>query len=112
LALVARAHVLALPSLWAEPFGLATLEGMALGCAAMVSDAGASPELVEDGASGVVVAAGDARAWARELLALESDEAQRVALAEAGRARVLSRFRHADFVARIEAEALSLASRP
>jgi glycosyltransferase involved in cell wall biosynthesis len=100
--LLTRAHVLALPSVWGEPFGLATLEGMAHGLAVVVSDAGASPELVEDGESGLVVPAGDERELAAALARLERDEELRLALAGCGRERLRSAHAHARFADGLE----------
>jgi L-malate glycosyltransferase len=52
-----------LPS-WGEPFGLVTVESMALGTPPLVSARGAGPELVEDGVSGRVLAPKRPEAWA------------------------------------------------
>jgi L-malate glycosyltransferase len=60
-----------LPS-WEEPFGLVTLESMALGTPPLVSAVGAGPELVEEGVSGRVLPPRRSELWAaaaRELLA-------------------------------------------
>ena len=60
-----------LPS-WEEPFGLATVESMAMGVPPIVSAVGAGPELVEDGVCGRVLPPLQPEAWARaagELLA-------------------------------------------
>lgn len=46
---LARASVMAVPSLWNEPFGLVAAEAMAEGVPVAVSDAGALPEVVGDG---------------------------------------------------------------
>jgi glycosyltransferase involved in cell wall biosynthesis len=54
-----------------EPFGLVTVESMAIGTPPLVSSEGAGPELVQDGLTGRVLPPGphDAWAWAaRELL--------------------------------------------
>jgi L-malate glycosyltransferase len=59
-----------LPS-WEEPFGLVTVESMALGTPPLVGAVGAGPELVEDGVTGRVLPPGRPETWAaaaRELL--------------------------------------------
>jgi glycosyltransferase involved in cell wall biosynthesis len=59
-----------LPS-WEEPFGLVTLESMALGTPPLVSAVGAGPELVEDRVSGRILPPRRPEVWAaaaRELL--------------------------------------------
>ncbi|MEZ5976966.1 MAG: glycosyltransferase family 4 protein [Planctomycetota bacterium] len=91
-ALLARAHVLALPSLWGEPYGLATLEAMAHGLAPVVTDDGASPEIVRDGVDGLVVPKDDAAALADALAKLASDEALRARLAASSVERVATTF--------------------
>jgi glycosyltransferase involved in cell wall biosynthesis len=60
-----------LPS-WEEPFGLVTVESMALGTPPLVGAVGAGPELVEDGVSGRVLPPRRPELWAaaaQELLA-------------------------------------------
>ncbi|MEW6072139.1 MAG: glycosyltransferase family 4 protein [Planctomycetota bacterium] len=105
---MAAAHVLAMPSLWGEPFGLATVEGMAHGLAVVASDAGASPELVADGVDGLLAPAGDAAALAAALARLAGDETLRRELGRRGRTRAGEGFSRAAFAARLEA-ALSAA---
>ncbi len=59
-----------LPS-WEEPFGLVTVESLALGTPPLVGSIGAGPELVEDGVTGRVLAPKRPDLWAeaaRELL--------------------------------------------
>jgi glycosyltransferase involved in cell wall biosynthesis len=72
-----------------EPFGRAIVESMAVGTPPLVSDQGSGPELVDDRATGRVVAADQPERWAtaaRELLL------DRAALAEMGaRARERAR---------------------
>ena len=88
--LLAAADVVVLPSIH-EPYGVSLHEGMAAGCAALASDAVGAAELVEEGASGHVVPAGDAAALAAAWRALLAD---RERLAERGRraqARALER---------------------
>jgi glycosyltransferase involved in cell wall biosynthesis len=60
-----RAIDLALLPSWEEPFGLVTVESMALGTPPLVSAAGAGPELVDDGVTGRVIAPKRPDLWAR-----------------------------------------------
>ena len=99
--LLESSHVLAMPSVWGEPFGLATLEGLAFGLCVIVSDAGASPELLVDGESGLVACAGDPAAWTRALARVASDEPLRRRLAQRGREHS-ARFTHRGFVDGLE----------
>jgi glycogen synthase len=90
--LLANSHLFVLPSLWSEPFGLATLEALAHGLPAVVSSAGGSPEIVRDGVDGLVVPSGDAALLAEALVRLERDEVARTRLARAGLERVENAF--------------------
>lgn len=60
-------HVLVVPSVWEEPFGLVVLEGLACGCLPLVARSGALPEAA--GPCGRSFAKGDAAALAAALLA-------------------------------------------
>jgi glycosyltransferase involved in cell wall biosynthesis len=63
--LVARHRVMAVPSLWAEPFGLVALEGIASGCALVASSNGGLKDSV--GPCGLFFPNGDAAALAAAL---------------------------------------------
>lgn len=82
---MSRAAVVAVPSRWEEPFGLAALEAMACGAALVCSPRGGLPEVAGDAA----LYADPARpgALADAFLALARDPARRAALGAAGRAR-------------------------
>jgi len=86
-----RAEIVVSPSLY-EGFGLPAAEAMASGTPVIATDAGALPEVVADGETGVIVRAGDARALAGAIGALLPDGARRRAMGEAGRRRVVDRF--------------------
>ena len=62
-------------------------EAMAAGVPVVASDAGPLPEIVSDGESGLVVAAGDDEAWAEAIFALASDSSLRHRLGNEARAR-------------------------
>jgi glycosyltransferase involved in cell wall biosynthesis len=65
-ALLARSHVLAVPSSY-EGFGIVYLEGMAFGLPAIASTAGGAREIITHGLDGFLVEPGDAAALARHL---------------------------------------------
>ena len=84
LAIVARAEVVALPSLW-ESFGYVCVEAMALGRPVVASSSGFA-EIVEDGRSGWLVPPGDDAALAGALARCLADpEARRRVGEEAAR---------------------------
>jgi glycogen synthase len=69
---VGRHRVMAVPSRWAEPFGIVALEGIACGCAVVGTDLGGLPEAI--GPCGVTVPNADASAMARALRSLLEDD--------------------------------------
>jgi glycosyltransferase involved in cell wall biosynthesis len=62
---MARHRIMAVPSRWAEPFGVVALEGIACGCVIIGTEQGGLPEAI--GPCGVTVPNGDIRALARKL---------------------------------------------
>lgn len=52
--LLSSAECLLNPIAWAEPFGMVMIEALACGTPVLVTDCGAAPEIVEDGAVGFV----------------------------------------------------------
>jgi glycosyltransferase involved in cell wall biosynthesis len=86
------AAVLALPSLWPEPFGLVGIEAHALGRPVVASDTGGVRDWLEDGVSGRCVPPGDPSALAGALGEVLDDPARALLMGEAGRRSVRSRF--------------------
>jgi glycosyltransferase involved in cell wall biosynthesis len=74
--LIRRASVVAVPSLWPEPFGLSGLEAGIHGVPAVAFDVGGIREWLRDGVNGVLVRErGDAIAMGRALAAVLGDAA-------------------------------------
>jgi glycogen(starch) synthase len=69
---VARHRVMAVPSRWAEPFGIVALEGIACGCVVVGTSLGGLPEAI--GPCGVTVRNADTSAMALALRALLEDD--------------------------------------
>lgn len=84
-AILARATAFCLSSR-AEGLSNAIMEAMAAGLPVVATDAGGNPELVQEGATGFVVPVGDARAMARRLIQLLSDDALARQMGRRGRA--------------------------
>lgn len=70
-----------------EGLGTAVIDAMALGVPPVAYATGGLPELIEDGVNGVLVAPGDAVAFAAATSSLIRDEALRARLGSAGPAR-------------------------
>lgn len=87
--LLGTAHVLTLPSRY-EGQPMAILEAMARGLCVVASAVGGIPELIEDGASGVLVPPDDVDALATALRTVISDRKMREGLGDAA----LDRARH------------------
>lgn len=80
-----RAAIVAVPSRWAEPFGLVALEAMAAGAVVVHSRRGGLPEVVGD--TGVVVDPEAPADWATAFYGIGGDDRWRGRMSAAGRAR-------------------------
>jgi glycosyltransferase involved in cell wall biosynthesis len=89
---LADAAVVAIPSLWPEPFGLVGIEALAAGRPAIASLTGGIADWLQDGVTGVGVRPGDVRGLARALEALLADPERRREIGAAGREMVATRF--------------------
>jgi glycosyltransferase involved in cell wall biosynthesis len=76
---------------------------MCFGCPSVSTRVGGIPEVVEDGVSGVLVPAGDARALTSALEGLIQDPARRKALGQAAQAQARALFSAEVIVPRYEA---------
>jgi glycosyltransferase involved in cell wall biosynthesis len=94
---LADASIVAIPSLWPEPFGLVGIEALASGRPVVASSTGGICEWLQDGRNGLAVAPGDVGALARALQELLDDPARQRAMGVSGRelvARSFSAERH------------------
>jgi glycosyltransferase involved in cell wall biosynthesis len=92
------AWVQAVPSLWAEPFGITAVEAAMRGTAVVASGSGGLREIVEDGETGFLVPPGDVDALAEKLLLLLRDKNLAESLGSEGRKRSESRFGEQTFL--------------
>ncbi len=90
-AMVAAFDVAVLPSR-AEGMPLVVLESMGLGVATIATAVAGTPEVIEDGISGVLIPSGDAVALATALGQLLDDDALRARIAAAGAQRIATQF--------------------
>lgn len=87
-----REHDLFVLPSFREACPLVVLEAMRAGLPVIATSVGAVPEMVEDGRSGCLVAAGDAEALAARIGALLGDEATRRRMGARGRELYLERY--------------------
>lgn len=90
--LVAACRIGVLPTIKREGLPKTVIEAMALGLPVVVTTSGGSQELVVDGETGAVVAAGDAPALAKALATLIADEPRCRQMGEAARRHLFSQF--------------------
>jgi len=96
-----RALIVAVPSMWPEPFGIVGLEAMAAGKPVVAFDSGGIREWLADGETGRLVPAGDVSAFAAALRGLLDDDAMRERMGRAARARAESDFALGPHVRRV-----------
>jgi glycosyltransferase involved in cell wall biosynthesis len=89
---LAEASVVAMPSVWPEPFGLVGIEALAAGRPVVASATGGIGDWLEDGINGLSVKAGDASALAHALNELLADPARQQAMGAAGKTMVAAKF--------------------
>jgi glycosyltransferase involved in cell wall biosynthesis len=87
-----EAHVLAVPSIWKEQFGMIGPEALACGTPCVASNIGGIPEWLHDGQWGFLVPPRDPGALAEKLELLLRDRQLRRSFGEKGRAFVLEHF--------------------
>jgi len=89
--LLTHAAMFVCPSVY-EPLGIVNLEAMACSTAVVASRVGGIPEVVEGGATGLLVPPDDPGALAEAMNALLRDPARADAMGKAGRARAVDEF--------------------
>ena len=102
IAVLQQSDLFLLPS-QTESFGLAALEAMACGVPVVASDVGGISEVVADGETGLLAAAGDVAGMARHARRLLTDEELRRRMSRAARRLAVTQFRLTPAVDRYEA---------
>jgi glycosyltransferase involved in cell wall biosynthesis len=97
-----QAKVVAVPSLWPEPFGLVGPEAMAHGRPVVGSDTGGIPEWLDHGRTGFLVRAGEPKPLAEALARLLTDDGLNRRMGEAGAALVRELYSPAAHAAALE----------
>jgi len=98
--LLVQASIFVLPSL-IENLPLALLEAMSYGLCPVVTPVGAIPEVICHGVSGLIVSAGDSKAWAHALRMLITDQLLVHRLGLASQHRFKERYEIASYVSRL-----------
>ena len=98
----AQARVVAVPSRWAEPFGMVGLEAMWASRPVVGFAVGGIPDWLADGETGFLVTERDTRAFAYALGQLLADPSLAARMGGAGWERVRAHFRHDAFIRRTE----------
>ncbi len=101
LEITALMDILVHPSL-SEGFGLAVLEGMALGKPVVASRVGGLREAIIDGENGFLVAPGDVRSLAEKISILIKNKELRDSLGKAAKKIIFSEFLIQDHISRLE----------
>jgi len=91
-ALYRAADVVVVPSVWPEPLSRVLMEAMRFGRAVVATRVGGSPELVEDGVTGLLVAPRDPAALAGAVAGLLRDPERRARLGAAAARRTETEF--------------------
>ncbi len=94
----ALAWVQAIPSRWAEPFGLVVADAMMRSTAVVASESGGPAEIVRHGQTGFLVPPGDPDALAEALLHLLRNRELAEQMGAAGHRAALTYFSEAVFV--------------
>ncbi len=90
--LLGTAWVQAVPSSYLEPFANVTAEAMMRGTAVVATATGGTPEVVQEGVTGYLVASGDTERLAERLMRVLGDRALAERMGAAGRTEALSNF--------------------
>ncbi len=89
---IAEASVVAIPSVWPEPFGLGGIEAFEAGRPVVASLTGGTGDWLQDGINGLAVRPGDVDQLAGALSELLADPQRQRAMGEAGRAMTAQKF--------------------
>jgi glycosyltransferase involved in cell wall biosynthesis len=95
--------LVAVPSVWDEPFGRVIIEAMATGCPVVASRVGGIPEILDGPFDQLLFDRGDSQKLAELLRELRSWRTQRPELADQCRTRVLERYSLAGLATSMEA---------
>jgi glycosyltransferase involved in cell wall biosynthesis len=102
LAVIRRGWCLCVPSLWEEPFGMIAAEAQMLGVPVIASRAGGLAEIIDEGITGYLVAAGNVDALASRLQMVITNRSLALDLGTESHERAASMFGAEAFAERFE----------
>ena len=105
-------RVVAVPSIWPEPFGMVGLEAMHAGRPVVAFDSGGISQWLEDGKTGLLVQRGNYRVMASALEQLFFDDPFAQKLAADAKTRVEERFGFDSYIEMLEAELAGMQIQP
>jgi glycosyltransferase involved in cell wall biosynthesis len=77
---------------WAEPLGATIMQGMALGRPVVATDAGGTPEIIQDGVTGLLVPPKAPERLAAAIVRLAANESLAAQMGSRGRERIVAEF--------------------
>ncbi|BAQ66476.1 glycosyltransferase family 4 protein [Geminocystis sp. NIES-3709] len=80
------------PSLWAEPFGMAAVEAIISGIPVIASKTGGLQEIIEDGITGILISPGDEQALSSALIKLLTNDDLTKKMGKAAQKVALTKF--------------------
>lgn len=101
--LLAQCDIFVQPSIGEEAFGISVVEAMASGVPVIASNNGGLPEIVVNGATGLLLPPGDTAAWQREIAGFIDKPRRARHIGEAARERAVAHFTWSANAARHEA---------
>lgn len=87
-----RSHVLAIPSIWAEPFGIVGIEASARGLPVVATRGGGLEEIVENNSNGFLVNPGNAEELADKLYSILTDSELAQRMGKYGHEKAMRKF--------------------
>lgn len=102
LAAYSKCRLVVIPSIWPEPFGLVTLEAMSHSKPVVASRTGGLPDIVVDGATGILVPPGDLRKLVEAITRMLGDTDMCKRMGNLGYMRLITSFSTYQVISKVE----------
>ena len=96
-----KAHVLVIPSIWAETCGIVGLEALACGIPVVATKVGGIPEWLKDGETGFIVPPRNADILAEKVVELLKNRDMRIFFGEKGRKYIMENYRPEIYLSKV-----------